>query len=315
MKTSTILAWAVLVIIVIALGLYALDKASPATYSAIFPGSTSTSTTTSTTSTSSTGTTATPSGAVSFYCQQGQINATFSASAVQLDILPDARYFTLPQVESGSGIRYEATVQGKDELFQSEGSSASLSENGVATYSNCVAAHITDAGGGYHTYIDQAGTFSFVYPDAFSIVGTAPGYTQSWMVNTTTMGMLLAEVQLPSTAQPKTNFAGANLTVGTSADPAAISGCLTASNGAVADGTVTINGVTLDKFTENSAAAGSLYTTTSYRLVRDNQCYAIEDTIHSSQLANYPKGTVTAFNQVAVASQLAAIVESFKFIQ
>lgn len=312
MKTSTILAWGVLLIIIIALGLYTLSYTSPATYTSItsiFSTSTSSPSTTTTT-------TATPSGAVTFYCQQGQIEATFSTKAVQID-LSDGQYFVLPQVMSGSGIRYEATTTtGKDELFQSEGSSATLSENGTATYSNCVAAHIVDAGEGYHTYMDQAGTFSFVYPDAFAVVGTEPGYTTSWMVNATSSGMLLAEVQLPSSAQPKTNFAGANFTVGTSADPAAVAACLTADNGAKAAGTATINGLTFAKFTDSEGAAGSVYTTTSYRIVRDNQCYALEYTIHATQLADYPASAgIKAYNQATVTAQLNAIASSFKFLQ
>jgi membrane-bound inhibitor of C-type lysozyme len=314
MKTSTILAWGVLVIVVVVLALYALDKTYPATYQSIFPMASST-TTTGTTGTTGTNGTA-PSGAVSFYCDQGQINATFSKNAVQLDLLPTARYFTLPQVESGSGIRYEATTSGKDELFQSEGDSASLSEDGTAIFSNCVAAHIVDAGNGSKTFMDQSGTFSFTYPDAFSILGTEPGYTQSWMVNTTASGMLLAEVQLPASAQPKTNFDGADFTVGTSADAGAVSACLQATNGEVAAGTVTINGITFDKFTSSSPGAGNLYDTTSYRLVRDSQCYALEYTIHSSQLANYPASAgIKAFNEATVQSQLAGIVTSFKFLQ
>jgi membrane-bound inhibitor of C-type lysozyme len=311
MKTSTILAWGVLVIIVVVLGLYALDATYPATYSGIF----GTSTSTSSTATASSTTTGTAAGAVTFYCQQGQIDATFSASAVQLD-LSGGRYFALPQVMSGSGVRYEATTSGKDELFQSEGSSASLSENGKAIYSNCVAAHVVDAGQGFHTYMDQSGTFSFVYPDAFAIVGTEPGYSTSWMVNTSASGMLLAEVQLPASAQPKTNFAGANVTVGTSADTSAVATCLEATNGEVAAGTVVINGLTFDKFTFSSPGAGNLYDTTSYRLVRDNQCYAIEYTIHSTQLANYPASMgIKAFNQATIQNELGAIVESFKFLQ
>src|ERR1700749_3109225 len=126
MKTSTILAWGVLVIVVVVLGLYALDKTYPATYQAIFPSASSTAPTTGTDSGGNGGGSAT--GPVTFYCDQGQIDATFSASAVQLS-LSDGRYFTLPQVVSASGFRYEATTTGKDELFQGKGDSASLSEN------------------------------------------------------------------------------------------------------------------------------------------------------------------------------------------
>jgi hypothetical protein len=89
-----------------------------------------------------------------------------------------------------------------------------------------------------------------------------------------------------------------------------------AQQGEVAVGTVAINGVTFDKFTSSSPGAGNLYDTTSYRLIRDSQCYAIEYTIHSTQLANYPASAgVKAFNSATVTAQLTSIVSSFKFLQ
>jgi membrane-bound inhibitor of C-type lysozyme len=314
MKTSSVLGWGVLVVIVIALGLYALSYTSPTSYTAITggifgPGASSTPTGT------TGGTTAGNTGPVTYYCTQGQISATFSASAVQLS-LSDGRYLVLPQVMSGSGIRYEATTTGKDALFVGKGDSATYSENNKALYSNCVAAHIADAGGGYKGYISQSGTFSFIYPNAFAIVGTEPDYTQSWRVNATTTGLLLAEVQLAGNTMPKTNFAGAQFTVGTSANPDAVQSCLVASNGEVAAGNVTINGVSFAKLTLSDAAAGNLYNTTSYRTVREGQCYAVEYTIHSTQLANYPASAgIKAFDQASVTAQLDAIAKSFKFLK
>ncbi|MGH7175176.1 MAG: MliC family protein [Minisyncoccia bacterium] len=311
MKTSEVLAWSVLVVIILALGAYALfythPSGNPFTASST-PSGTSTST--------SSGTGTSPSGSVTFYCTEGTFTATFSKSAVQID-LDNGRYFVLPQVESGSGIRYEGTVSGKDELFESEGSWGALSENGSALYSNCIAAHVSETGG-KKTFIDQAGTFSFSFPSTLSIVGTEPGYTQSWMVNATTSGMLLAEVQLPASAMPKTNFGGADFTVGTSADPSALAGCLSYNpSGAPGTGpkTTTINGVTFDEFTSHDAGAGNLYDTTSYRLIRDGQCYALEYTIHSTQFTNYPAGTITRFNEASVTSELDAIARSFQFLQ
>ena len=309
MKTSEVLGWGVLVLIIVALGVYAFSSHQ----GSLFSG------TASSTEQSSGGTgTGTASGPVTFYCTEGQINATFSKSAVQIDLSTN-NYFTLPQVMSGSGVRYEATTTaGKDELFESEGSWAQLLENGKAIYSNCVAAHVSDAGGGYKTFVDESNVFSFKYPNAFAIVGTAPGYSTSWMVNATSSGMLLAEVQLPATAMPKTNFVGANFTVGVSSDPAAVGQCLTynpTGGPKSPPKNATIAGLEFVKFTSSDAGAGNFYDTTSYRIIRDGQCYAIEYTIHSGNIGNYPKGTVTAFNETTIAAELDQIAQSFKFLQ
>jgi hypothetical protein len=306
-----VLGWGVLVIIILALGAYALLYTTPPP---LFP---TTASSTAQSGGGAGGAGGSPGGGpVTFYCTEGSFSATFSAGAVQLT-LDSGRYFVLPEAQSGSGVRYEGTISGKDELLQSEGSWAELSENGTALYSNCVAAQVSESGG-TKTFIDQSGLFSFKFPDAFSIVGTEPGYTQSWMVDATTSGMLLAEVQLPATAMPKTNFGGADFTVGVSADPSALASCLSYNpSGASGSGPATalINGVTFDAFTSHDIGAGNLYDTTSYRLIRDGECYALEYTIHSTQLANYPKGSVTAFNETQVASELESIARSFQFLQ
>jgi membrane-bound inhibitor of C-type lysozyme len=312
MKISEVLGWGVLAVIIVALGAYALLYTQPAGNP--YTGS---STPNGGEGGAGGGTgSGTGSGPVTFYCTEGELDATFSAGAVQLS-LSDGRYFALPQTQSGSGIRYEATKNGKDELFQSKGSWAELSEDGRAIYSNCVAAHVSESSG-TKTFIDQSGLFSFTFPDAFSIAGTEPGYTQSWMVDATTSGMLLAEVTLPASALPKTNFGGADFTVGVSADPSALASCLSYNpTGAPGSGPVTtvIHGVTFDTFTSHDAGAGNLYDTTSYRLIRDGECYALEYTIHSTQIGNYPKGSVTAFNEEQVARELAGIATSFQFLQ
>src|SRR4051812_2984282 len=173
------LVWTIIVIIIVALGAYAIFYPHPG----ISPFATSTPA--GATSTAASG--GVPSSTVTFYCQQGQITAIFAKSSVALT-LSDGRKMTLPQAVSGSGIRYEATVMNKDVVFSSKGSSASLSENDTATYANCVAAHIVNAGQGFHTYFDQTSTFSFVYPDAFAVVGAESGYTNSWRVNATSSG-------------------------------------------------------------------------------------------------------------------------------
>ena len=69
------------------------------------------------------------------------------------------------------------------------------------------------------------------------------------------------------------------------------------------------------KFTLNDAGAGNLYETTSYRGLFDGDCYAIEYTIHSTNIGNYsPDQGVKEFDKVKVQEELEKILDSFKFL-
>jgi len=245
-----------------------------------------------------------------YYCQEGTIIATFGTSSVKLN-LSDGQALTLPQTVSASGIRYEqGTV-----LFASKGNQAFLQENGTSTYSNCVAGTQASANN-TNIFTDGSKTFSFVYPNSFTLSGGELGYTQSWRQGTTDLGMMLAVVTIPRSFQPQTNFSEAKFTVGTSSDVNAVAACLTDTSGNSAQGTTTtINGVPYTVFSFGDAGAGNFYQTTSYRTVRDGQCYAIEYTVHSTNIGNYPpEQHITAFDEAKVKSALEGIVRSFKFL-
>jgi membrane-bound inhibitor of C-type lysozyme len=272
---------------------------------------------------------------ISYSCAVGSIDATYITNTSATGATPsglgsvklslsDGRTFTLPQVLSGSGIRYEQGVgTNQDVQFSSEGSNAFLMENGKTTYDNCVAnaaLHSSTATStnttGLKTFADQGNTFTFSYPASVTVSGGGVGYSTDWMVDATTSGMILAKATLPNTFEPKTNLGDSTFTIGTSADPSAISECLTyAPSGNGSDKSViTINGVTYTKFITGDAGAGNLYETTSYRTIRNNQCYAIEYTIHSTQIANYPPGAgITAFDHAKVQAVFESIVQSVHF--
>ena len=233
--------------------------------------------------------------------------------------LSDGRTLMLNKARSGSGIRYEAG----DAVFMSEGENGSIQENGSTTYANCVVNAVNTSSttpalsNGVKTFTDAGKTFTFMYPSQFSVTGSDEGYTQSWMNNATTTGLILAQMTVPKDTEPGTNFSEAKFTVGTSADPAAVKGCLTnnpTGGPAQAPVSATINGTTYMEFHSEDAGAGNLYDTTSYRTVKNNQCYAIEYTVHTTQIANYPAGTVTAYDAKNVQSIFNAIMMNFKFL-
>ncbi len=248
---------------------------------------------------------------VTYYCDQGSLTAVYTNDQVVLTLSPQ-RKVTLPQVESGSGTRYEAEALS----FSSKGSYAFLIDGGQTIFANCVSGTVTSAGTTGQKFTDDAKTFSFIYP-AYAVLSGGDGtYVQNWMTNTTSSGMLLAKVTVSRDQQPKTNFAGATFTVGTSSDSQAVANCLKGLNGSlVATSTVSINQVPYTVVRTDDAGAGNFYQTTSYRAVRNNQCYAIEYTIHSTNIANYsPDQGIKKFDQVQADTMLQAIAVSFSWL-
>jgi hypothetical protein len=123
-------------------------------------------------------------------------------------------------------------------------------------------------------------------------------------------------VHIPKSFLPNTNFGEAKFTVGTSVDPDAIKNCLISDNGNMGTTSeVTIGSRKFTKITFSDAGAGNFYDTASYRTVYNNQCYAIEYTIHSSNIQNYsPDQGIKEFDKGKITSVLESISQSFKFI-
>lgn len=258
---------------------------------------------------------------VTFYCLQNRsMRASFSTSTVVLE-LSDGRSVTLPQQRMGSGIRYEATTttasSTEDFAFISKGDTAFLSEDGLQTYKQCIAAHLGNGAPGYRTYSNQGKTFVFTFPDAFSVTGRdiGIGYSTNWAALATTSGMKLAEVLVSKNYLPGTNFNDATFSVGASANPSSIATCTHNPSGSRGSSAVTvINGVSFTKLSFQDAAAGNRYDTTSYRTIRDNMCYAIEYTIHYGVFQNYPAGSIRQFKESKLRDVLDQVVQSFHFL-
>ncbi|MDB5188908.1 MAG: hypothetical protein JWM92_506 [Candidatus Nomurabacteria bacterium] len=248
-----------------------------------------------------------------FTCDSGStITASFSDGSVNLT-LSDGRHLTLPQIIAADGAQYQqGTI-----LFINKGDQAFLKEGTATTYNNCLTGTAGTATNGLKSFTDQGKTFTFTYPQAFSLAGGGIGYTQDWKANSDgTLGLVLATVNVPQSYQPKTNFGDAKFTVGTSSDPKAVTNCLNDISGnGVTKSATTINGVPYTTFVSTDAGAGNRYETTSYRTVRNGQCYAIEYTIHYVVLANFdPSMGVSAYNSVQVHNDLNSIMQGFKFL-
>lgn len=155
--------------------------------------------------------------------------------------------------------------------------------------------------------------FTFKYQK--DVIAKDYNETSQWRTNTQTNGVFHVGILIPGSVQPNTNFREAKFSVGSSSDPVAITDCLLPTNGERAKGEVTINDVVFKKITLTDAGAGNYYDTTSYRTMHGGNCYAIEYTIHSSNLRNYsPEQNIQEFDNPFIVKSLEDMVESFKFL-
>jgi hypothetical protein len=163
---------------------------------------------------------------------------------------------------------------------------------------------------------DDAG-FSIAYPIDFSVDDDySVALVDDWSMNAFgAPGVKVLEIDIPKVFEPQTNFADAKLTIGRSADGTAVKECISPSTeGPTSFSTTTINGTDFLKATSSDAGAGNFYETTSYRTLHSGQCYAIEYTIHSSQIGNYPpEYQLKPFDKTKLTDVLDRIVGTFKF--
>jgi hypothetical protein len=167
---------------------------------------------------------------------------------------------------------------------------------------------------------NTSGGFSIAYPIDFSAQDNYPATPSTdWRVNTNNItGVKYFTLSVPKAFEPQTNFADATLTVGASGASAAVTQCLTQdpANGptAVATSSATINGISFTVFHSSDAGAGNIYETTSYRTVHGGKCYAVEYTVHSGQIANYPTSyNLQPLDEAKIATLMQNIIGTFKF--
>ncbi len=165
------------------------------------------------------------------------------------------------------------------------------------------------------------GGFSVAYPIDFDTqdnYSTAP--STDWRLGSnSTKGIQYFTLTVPRAFEPQTNFIDATLTIGASGANTAVAQCLVPdTNGGPlqnATSTTTINGVTFTVFKSSDAGAGNYYDTTSYRTLHAGKCYAIEYTIHSAQIMNYPQSyNLKPFNGATIDALMKNIISTFTFI-
>lgn len=163
------------------------------------------------------------------------------------------------------------------------------------------------------------GGFTIAYPIDFAAqdnYSVAP--STDWRVDTADPGDLYFTLTVPAAFEPQTNFVDATFTVGSSANDLAVAHCMDADSSGgqtIATSTAVVNGIVFTIFHSTDVGAGNYYETTSYRTLHAGQCYAVEYTVHSSQIANYPASyDLQPFNEAEVDNMMQAIISTFKFV-
>ena len=238
-----------------------------------------------------------PVATTAFACDAGKsIGATFYASRVDL-VLSDGRSQSLPQTQSGSGIRYANADESF--IFWGKGNTAFVQEgpSQQQTYTGCILVSP-----------DPSGTLTQIY--ATSTLGFSlrmpPGYTPAaYTYQALGPGKVIGGVKFTI---PAADTSGTNLSkdsyVGVEELPNSKT-CLASeflSPGAK-DSTFSDSGVDYSAATSSGAGAGNIYDEAVFSIPGTSPCIAVRYFIHSNQVANYPAGTVVAFNKVAVINE------------
>ncbi len=228
-----------------------------------------------------------------------------------------ALFVTLPFAGFFLGVRYGTMAESAAGAFfagaGNPASSDAVPTDGLIAYYRNTAEWQTDAN-------NTAGGFSIAYPidfpaqDNYSLVPST-----DWRVGADgATGTLYFTLTVPKAFEPQTNFSDARLTVGTGGSADALAGCLrpdaTGGPSAGPTSTATVDGIPFVVFRSSDAGAGNYYDTTSYRTIRGGTCYAIEYTVHSAQIYNYPASYgLKPFSAAKIDALMENVVGTFRF--
>ncbi len=112
---------------------------------------------------------------------------------------------------------------------------------------------------------------------------------------------------------PRTNLSEAYLLLAVTADPAIVSTCTQPSTqvAETVTGQVSINNHAFTRSEFSGAAAGNRYDQVTYRTVWADKCIEMVSLVHSTNIGNYPPGTVVEYDRAALQSKFEAVLNTF----
>lgn len=131
-----------------------------------------------------------------------------------------------------------------------------------------------------------------------------------WRMDAQALGITYLDIKINRLYEPGTNFIEGIVHAGKSSDAWEVKNCLT--EGVVGTPKIqTINRKIFTVIAGQGAGAGNYYETKYYRTVYNNTCYAIDTTIHSANIYNYPQEFhVKEFDHGYVMALMDAIVKT-----
>lgn len=164
------------------------------------------------------------------------------------------------------------------------------------------------------TYSNNQYRFSISYPDTFEATTT---FDQSYMVGSSwqlysdpnkNTGMPLIALY----KKGSNDVLNAEVRIGVSTSTDDVVSCTKTQDGQTASSTV-INGVPFITYEESGAAMMHFSKAVSYRTVRDNTCYAIDEFIAGTNPEVYDPPRILPYNEAEAWNELDAIKETFLF--
>jgi hypothetical protein len=125
----------------------------------------------------------------------------------------------------------------------------------------------------------------------------------------------IVQFALDRSNYPGTNFSDAGVAISMQT-AASLKQCLQINLPENATGfkeTRDINGTAFYTGQSAGVGAGNIYTSRVYRAYRNNSCYEIDETIHTSNIGNYEPGTIKEVDPDTVWDRLDQVGKTFKF--
>jgi len=222
-------------------------------------------------------------------------------------VLSDGRNFDLPQTISASGIRYANSDESF--VFWGKGNGAFVLENNVEkSYIGCIVL-AKDPGGLSKVYSDSTIGFSIRYPADYLI-------NTSYKYQALGPGKDISGVKftIPSSLAIGTNLSSFDTGVSIEIIPATqdCNASLFLDNNNIQ--TVTDNGNDYSFASTTQGAAGNRYEEEVWAIPGTNPCIAIRYFVHSTNIGNYPEGTISEFDRAALINQFEKIRHSLTIL-
>jgi membrane-bound inhibitor of C-type lysozyme len=245
-----------------------------------------------------------PLAIATFACNEGKsISATFYQSSADIK-LSDGRAMSLPKATSGSGIRY--TNQDESFVFWGKGNTAFVTEGQAQTqtYQGCIL-----------VAPDQSGALSQIY--ATSTLGISLRFPANYVLDPAYVYQALGpgkgihgvKVTIPAPVTTGTNLSkDTYLSVEELPTAKTCTADLFLATKKV--GTFSDSGVDYSVATTSDAAAGNRYDEAVFAIPGSSPCTAVRYFIHSTNVGNYPEGTVTEFNKTGLINEFDLIRRS-----